>query len=48
MSELDSAPGESELDQAWQLPSEDKGHRVDPPRSVPEGLDVLRACGACT
>lgn len=48
MSELGSVPGESELDQAWLLPSEDKGHRVDLPSSIPEGLDVLRACGACT
>ena len=35
------------MDQAWLLPSEDKGHRSDLPKSIPEGRDALRARGAC-
>ena len=29
---MGSVPGESEVDQAWLLPSEDKGHRSDLPK----------------
>ena len=44
---MGSVPEESEVDQAWLLPSEDKGHRSDLPKSIPEGRDALRARGAC-
>lgn len=42
---LGSVPGESEVDQAWLLPSEDKGHRSGLPKSIPERRDSLKARG---